>query len=112
MLLDIRTYECHPGTINDHLALYERMGKEPQTRHLGTPVVFARTETGNPNVYVHIWVYESAGDREAKRQAMWADPDWLAYTKASKELGALKSQKNELFTPIPFMPTPLTPAGS
>lgn len=107
MLLDIRTYECHPGTINEHLALYEQIGKTPQMRHLGIPLLYAKTETGNPNVYVHIWVYESAGDREAKRAAMWKNPEWIAYTKASKELGALKSQKNELVTPVDFMPMPV-----
>jgi hypothetical protein len=29
-----------------------------------------RTETGDPNEYVHIWVYENAADREARRAAM------------------------------------------
>ncbi len=38
MLLDVRTYTCRPGTIGKHLALYEKLGKEPQTRHLGQPL--------------------------------------------------------------------------
>jgi len=38
MLLDVRTYTCRPGTIKKHLALYEKMGKGPQTRHLGQPL--------------------------------------------------------------------------
>ena len=67
MLLDVRTYRCRPGTINAHLALYNEMGKAPQTRHLGQPLAYLKTETGDPNEYVHIWVYENAGDREAKR---------------------------------------------
>ena len=67
MLLDLRTYRCKPGTINKHLELYEKYGKEPQFRCLGEPLCYLRTETGDPNEYVHIWVYENAGDREAKR---------------------------------------------
>ena len=106
MLLDARTYRSRPGTINAHLALYNEMGKAPQTRHLGQPLAYLKTETGDPNEYVHIWVYENAGDREAKRAAMWADPDWLAYTKASAELGALEAQKNQLMTPVDFFSTP------
>ena len=104
MLLDVRTYTCRPGTLKPHLALYERMGKEPQTRHLGQPLAYMTTETGNPNQYVHIWVYENAGDREKKRAAMWADPDWLAYTQESAKLGALEAQENRLMVPVDFYP--------
>ncbi len=90
MLLDVRTYTCRPGTIKKHLALYEAKGKGPQTRHLGQPFAYLTTETGNVNQYIHIWAYESAGDRETKRAAMWADPEWLAYTQESAALGALE----------------------
>ncbi len=91
MLLDVRTYRCKPGTLNTHLALYEEFGREPQFRCLGRPLCYLRTETGDANEFVHIWVYENAGDREAKRARMWSDPDWLAYTRKSAELGALVS---------------------
>lgn len=103
MLFDVRTYTCKPGTINAHLKLYEEMGFAPQSRCLGKPFGYFRTETGNPNAYIHIWVYENAGDREAKRKALWSDPDWLAYTKKSAELGALESQQNVLMTPVDFV---------
>lgn len=104
MLLDVRTYRCKPGTIKPHLELYERMGKGPQTRHLGQPFAYLTTETGNPNEYIHIWMYESAGDREKKRAAMQADPDWIAYTQESAKLGALYSQENALFNDVGFYP--------
>ena len=106
MLLDIRTYVCRPGTIKKHLAVYESMGKGPQTRHLGQPLAYMTGETGNPNEYVHIWVYDNAGDREKRRAAMWADPDWVAYTQESAKLGALVSQHNKLMTPVGFFPQP------
>ena len=60
MLLDVRTYTCRPGTIKKHLALYEKLGKGPQTRHLGEPFAYLLTETGNVNQYIHIWAYEDA----------------------------------------------------
>jgi len=104
MLLDVRTYRCRPGTIKAHLELYEKMGKAPQFRCLGEPLCYLKTETGDPNEYLHVWVYESAGDREAKRAAMWADPEWLAYTRASAEMGALEAQSNRLMTPVEFCP--------
>ena len=49
MLLDVRTYTCKPGTINTHLNLYKEKGKPVQSKHLGQPLLFATTETGNPN---------------------------------------------------------------
>ncbi|MEL6373713.1 MAG: NIPSNAP family protein [Pseudomonadota bacterium] len=104
MLIDVRTYTCKPGTLKAHLDLYAAHGKGPQSKHLGQPLAYMITETGNPNQYVHIWVYESAGDREARRAAMWADPDWLAYTKMSAELGALIAQENKLMKPVDFFP--------
>ena len=106
MLLDVRTYTCLPGTLNDHMALYARLGLAPQTRCLGAPLAYMVTETGNANVYMHIWAYENAGDREAKRAALWADEEWLAYTRESKALGALISQENTLMNPVSFLPNP------
>ena len=106
MLLDVRTYTCKPGTIKAHLELYESYGKAPQSKHLGQPVAYLVTETGNPNQYVHIWAYENAGDREAKRAAMQADPDWIKYTQESAKLGALTDQQNKLMKPVEFYAAP------
>jgi hypothetical protein len=104
MLLDVRTYTCKPGTIKKHLALYERMGKAPQTKHLGQPFAYLVTETGNPNQFLHIWAYENAADREKRRAAMQADPDWIAYLEESAKLGALEAQQNRLMKPVDFFP--------
>ena len=104
MLLDMRTYTCRPGTIRRHLELYEEKGWGPQTRNLGQPLAYLITETGDPNQYVHIWVYENAGDSEAKRANLWADPEWVAYTQESAKLGALDKQENKLMRPVDFFP--------
>lgn len=108
MLLDVRTYRVKPGQIKAQFELYAKYGKPAQTRHLGQPLAFLRTETGDVNEYVHIWVYESAADREKKRVAMQADPDWQDYLKRSAELGALLSQTNRLMTPVDFYDRPKT----
>ena len=102
MLIDVRTYRCRPGTIKKHLALYEKMGTGPQTRHLGQPMAYMSGETGNPNEYMHIWVYENAGDREKRRAAMQADPDWQAFLKKSAEAGNLIAQENRILTAVSF----------
>ena len=106
MLLDMRSYTCRPGMLPKQLKLYEEYGKAPQTRHLGQPVAWMTTETGNINQFVHIWAYDSAADREKKRAAMEADPDWQLYKQKSGELGALVSQENRLMKPAPFFDLP------
>lgn len=104
MLLDVRTYTCRPGRLKPQLELYEQFGLTPQKRHLGEPFAFLITETGPINSYIHIWAYENAGDREKKRAAMQADPDWQLYLQKSAESGNLVSQENRLMTPATFAP--------
>lgn len=96
MIFDHRTYTCKPGTIKAHLDLYEKMGFAAQSRCLGAPVLYGTTEVGDVNTYVHVWAYTDLADRTAKRAAMWKDPEWLAYIKASAELGALIKQENTI----------------
>lgn len=106
MIYDHRTYVCHPGKIKPQLALYEEFGREAQIRNLGKPILFAATETGDVNTYVHIWAYKDAADRAEKRAALQADPDWMNYLKKSAEAGFLMSQKNSILTPAPFFEAP------
>ena len=93
MIFDHRTYTCRPGTMMKQLALYEANGLMAQTRHLGQPLLFAITETGNVNSYVHIWVYEDAADRQTRRAAMNADPEWQTYLALSAEAQYLISME-------------------
>ena len=102
MLYDVRTYACRAGTIKKHLALYAEHGYAVQSRHLGKPLAYMQTETGNVNSYMHIWVFDSAADREAKRNALQKDPAWATYLAKSAEAGYLISQENRLMTPTTF----------
>ncbi len=104
MLLDHRTYTLKPGTMARHLKIYEEYGLGPQQRHLGKPLAYLVTESGELNTYVHIWVYQDAADRAAKRAAMMADPEWQTYLQKSGEAGYLIRQENKLMTPASFAP--------
>ena len=102
MIFDHRTYTVKPGTLPKQLELYEKHGKTPQERHLGKPLLYGVTETGAINTYVHVWVYANAGDREKRRAAMQADPEWQAFLKMSAEAGYLIKQENKILAPAPF----------
>jgi hypothetical protein len=104
MLIDHRTYTVKPGTMAKQLALYEEYGFGPQRRHLGEPLAYLITESGEVNTYVHIWVYKDAADRAARRAAMAADSDWQVYLQKTAEAGYLIGQRNNLMTPATFVP--------
>jgi hypothetical protein len=106
MIFDHRTYYLKPGTIKAHLALYEQMGFAPQSRILGKPVLYATTEVGDVNSYVHVWAYKDLADRTARREQLWQDPEWLAYVKKSGELGALDRQENKILVATSFFKLP------
>ncbi len=94
MIYDVHRYSCRYGTLHQHLALYGELGRAAQERHLGTPVIFATGETGDLESYTHIWAYEDMADRQRRRAAMWADPDWKAFLKVSFEAGYVVSRHN------------------
>lgn len=104
MLLDHRTYTVKPGTMAKQVALYQEFGFKPQTRHLGKPLAWLITESGEVNTYVHIWIYKDAADRSAKRAAMGADPEWQIYLQKTGEAGYLIGQKNSLMNEAAFAP--------
>lgn len=108
MIFDHRTYYLKPGMIKAHLEIYEKYGYAAQSKHLGKPVLYATTEVGDVNSYVHVWAYKDLADRTTRRAAMWADPEWIAYTKKSAELGALLKQENKILLPTSFFKLPGT----
>lgn len=104
MLIDHRTYRVKPGTVQAHLDLYEQQGYAAQTRHLGKPLAYMVAESGDLNTIVHIWAYDDAADRETRRAAMMADPEWRAYLKKNGEAGYLENQVTRLMIPARFAP--------
>jgi hypothetical protein len=104
VLVDHRYYHIKPGMVGAHLDLYGKHGFAAQTRHLGQPLAYMYTESGEVNTLVHIWCYEDANDRMAKRAAMWKDPEWVGYAKQMVDSGYLVAQKNNLMLPAKFAP--------
>jgi hypothetical protein len=104
VLVDHRTYKVRPGGMSRQLAIYEKHGLAPQTRHLGSPLAFLVAETGELNTYVHLWAYEDAGDRATRRAAMMADPDWQTFLKEVAAAGLLVEQRTSLMVPAAFAP--------
>ena len=104
MLVDHRTYRVRPGTAQAALDLYEQHGCATQVRHLGKPLAYLITESGELNTLVHLWCYEDAADRAKRRAAMQADPEWQNYVRLTGESGNLVEQRTMLMIPAKFAP--------
>jgi len=103
MLIDHRTYTVRPGTMPQQLKLYEEYGLAAQKCHLGEPLAYLIAESGELNTYVHSG-HKDAADREARRAAMQADPEWQVFMRKGAEAGNLIKQVNKLMTPAAFAP--------
>jgi len=105
VLLDVRTYKTLPGRVPAQLELYKKYGYPVQLRYMGEPLCYAVAESGELNTFTHIWVYESAADREQKRAKISADPEWKVYLAENIKAGNIIEQKSCLMTPAAFAPT-------
>ena len=104
MLLDVRTYKSRPGPVSAQLEIYQKYGYPVQLRYMGEPLCYAVAETGEFNTFTHMWVYESAADREEKRAGWRRIPDWKVYLAENAKAGNIIEQKNTLMTPTAFRP--------
>ncbi len=104
MIFDLRTYTLRTGSLKAFLDLYEKEGLPVQSRHLGPPVAYLTTEVGELNEIVHLWKYASMADREQRRAALEADPEWLAYRSRPANAEALVRQQNKILRSAPFSP--------
>jgi hypothetical protein len=104
LIVDVRTYRTKPRCLHKMLDIYERTGLAVQTRHLGAPLAYLYADAGELNTYTHLWVYESAGEREQKRAELQKEPEWQEYMRASEESGYLVHQSNRLMLPAKFAP--------
>jgi hypothetical protein len=94
MIIDLRTYTIRIGAMGEFLAKYARDGLPVQTEHLGAPLAYCTSETGEQSQVVHIWQYTDMADRERRRAMLEADPRWLAYRNGSASL--VLRQENRL----------------
>lgn len=102
MILDERTYTIQPTRVKDYLDLYEAMGRKVQIRILKNLVGFYTVEVGEVNQLVHIWSYDSMGERERLRAELWQNAEWLAYVDALRQRGWLLHQSNRILIPWTF----------
>ncbi len=93
MIVEHRTYDFRPGSVNAWLTKYEREGLPIQKRHLGLFLGLWVSEIGPMHQTVMMWAYDSLADREARRAALDADPDWGRYLAEIWKMEAITAQE-------------------
>ncbi len=104
MIVEHRTYTFRPGSVDGWLKKYESQGLAIQKRHLNRFLGLYVSEIGKLHTTVLMWGYDSLADREARRQAMYQDPDWQTFISEVWSLDAIQSQDVMIMNPAPFSP--------
>ena len=102
MIFDHRTYNIKPNRLGKFLETYERLALPLQRKYLGEPYGFFVTHIGPMSRVVHLWQYEDLADRERRRDAMEADPEWQAYRRDALEEDTLVDMENQILKPVSF----------
>ena len=102
MFVEERTYTLQPGKVADYLSAYAKDGLDVQRGHLGNLIGYFTTEIGPLNQIVHMWGYDSLGDRQERRAALYADPRWQNYLPTV--LPWLVAQESRILVPTSFSP--------
>jgi hypothetical protein len=100
MIVEQRIYTIKPGMVGEYLKLYKTEGLEVQMAHLGRLVGYYSVEIGPLNQIIHMWAYEDADDRTARRSALYADPLWQQVV--AKLLTLIDRMENIILKPTKF----------
>lgn len=104
MIVEHRTYTFRPGMVDSWMQKYEAEGLPVQKKHLNRFLGLYVSEIGHLHTTVLMWGYDSLADREARRAAMYADPDWQKFIGEVWALNAIQSQDVMIMNPAPFSP--------
>jgi hypothetical protein len=102
MIFDHRVYTIKPNRLGRFLETYERLALPIQRKYLGEPYGFFVSHIGALSRVVHLWQYESLADREQRRDAMEADPEWRAYRRVALDEDTIVDMENQILKPVSF----------
>jgi hypothetical protein len=102
VIIDHHVYTIRPNRLGRFLQTYERLALPLQRKYLGEPYGFFVSHIGPLNRVVHLWLYEDLADRETRRDAMEADPEWRACRVLALEEDTLVDMVDQILKPAPF----------
>lgn len=99
MLVEERSYALRAdASPQKYLEAYREMGMDIQKKTLGGLIGYYVVEVGDINTIVSLWRYASFEDRQARRQALAASPQWQAYLGVVRPM--IQSMSNKLMSQV------------
>jgi hypothetical protein len=102
MIVEKRTYQLKPGALHEFLKVYEAEGLGIQSEALGRLLGYFISEIGDLNRVVQLWGFDSFEDRQKRKAALSALPEWRSFL--GKAVSMVESQHSELLVPASFSP--------
>jgi hypothetical protein len=100
MYVEERMYTLQIGKAAEYFRNYEEFGMKVQLKHLPNMVGYYVTEVGELNKVIHLWAYDDLNERDRRRAAMQADPEWQAYLVKNRPF--MLSQETRIMKCAPF----------
>lgn len=105
MIIDHRLYTLKPEKLKIWMAGWTHVALPLEKELLGTFLGMFTTEVGsNLSEVIHLWAYDSMGDREIRRQRLADDPRWKAYLETTAEMAPFVSTSSRIIRPTSFSP--------
>ena len=102
MIVEQRDYHVHTGKLPELVRLYADEGIAIQQEVLGGLLGAFTTDVGALSTYTSLWGYPSLAEREERRAALQARPDWQAFLARIQPL--IHTQTNRILVPTSFSP--------
>ena len=102
MLVEMRSYVLQPGKLPEFLRLMAGEGIAIEQPVLGRLLGYYSVEIGSVNKVIHLWAYDSFEERQRRRAALAALPQWTQFV--PKVLPLIREMHNELLNPVSFSP--------
>jgi hypothetical protein len=100
MYVEERIYTLQVGKAGEYFKNYEEFGMKVQLKHLPNMVGYYTTEVGELNLVIHMWAYDDLNERDRRRAAMQADPEWQVYL--AKNRPFMLKQETRIMKCAPF----------
>jgi hypothetical protein len=79
MICDLRTFTVASGRFSEFMAIHKRIAFPLLLKHLGKPVGYWSSITGEMNEFVHLWQFDNLADLELRHSALGGDAAWGDY---------------------------------
>ncbi len=100
MIYDLRTFTVKSGRFLEFIERHKKIAYPILRIHLGKPIGYWTSVTGEMNQFIHLWQFENFDDMEKRQNALSGDPAWREYVKSLGESAILQRQQSVFLKPI------------